>query len=249
MKVQAVKTHPIKANEETIYDLLDKYLPALKNGTVVVITSKIVSLCEGSVSLIEETDLEKLVIEESDHYLPKSFNKYGFNFTITQNTMIASAGIDQSNGNGNYVLWPKDAQESANNIREHLIAKHKVPNIGVIITDSKTIPLRWGTVGTSIAYSGFAALRDYRGTKDLFDYEMRVTKANIVEGLAAAACLVMGEGAESTPLALIEDVPFVEFQKRNPSKDELKNDAISLEEDLYAPILMAAPWKKGKRSS
>lgn len=249
MNVSAVKTHAITASHETIFDILDKYIPSLKSGSVVAITSKIVSLCEGSVTPVATADLEKLVMENSDYYLPKSFNKYGFNFTITNNTMIASAGIDQSNGNGNYVLWPKDPQKSADSIREHLTSKHGVPNVGVIITDSKTIPLRWGTVGTSIAYSGFRALRDYRGTKDLFDYEMRVTKANIVEGLAAAAVLVMGEGDESTPLALIEEVPFVEFQKRNPSAEELKTDAISLEEDLYAPILTAAPWKKGRRSS
>jgi F420-0:gamma-glutamyl ligase len=250
MKITPLKTHAIVAKGDTILDILDKYLPRLSDGTVIVITSKIISLCEGSaVAATGEADLEKLVIENSDYYLPKSFNKYGFNFTITNNTMIASAGIDQSNGNGNYVLWPKDPQASANNIREHLIAKHRVPNIGVIITDSKTIPLRWGTVGTSIAYSGFLGLHDYRGTTDLFNYEMRVTKANIVEGLAAAACVGMGEGNESTPLAIIENVPFVKFQKRNPSAHELKSDSISLEEDLYAPILTAAPWKKGKKNS
>lgn len=249
MKISAIKTHSIVADADTIFDILDTYVPSLKSGSVVAITSKIISLCEGSVESAKTTDLEKLVIEHADYYLPKSFNKYGFNFTITNNTMIASAGIDLSNGNGNYVLWPKDPQASANNIRKHLTSKHSVPDVGVIITDSKTIPLRWGTVGTAIAYSGFKALRDYRGTMDLFDYKMRVTKASIVEGLAAAACLVMGEGAESTPIALIEEVPFVEFQQRNPSAKELKTDAISLEEDLYAPILTAVPWKKGRRSS
>lgn len=247
MKVAPVKTHAIVADHDTIFDVLDKYLPPLKNRSVVVVTSKVVSLCEGSIAPIDTTDLETLVTEHADYYLPKSFNKYGFNFTITNNTIIASAGIDQSNGNGNYVLWPKDPQQSADSIREHLTAIHRIPSVGVIIIDSKTIPLRWGTVGTSIAHSGFRALNDYRGTKDLFDYEMRVTKANVVEGLAAAACVVMGEGAERTPLAIIDDVPFVEFHKKDTPREP--SDTISLEEDLYAPILTAAPWKRGKKKN
>jgi F420-0:gamma-glutamyl ligase len=247
MNVAPIKTHAIIAGHDSIFDVLDTYLPPLKNRSVVAVTSKIVSLCEGSVVPIDQSDLETLVIQHADHYLPKSFNKYGFNFTITNNTMIASAGIDQSNGNGNYVLWPKNPQASADVIREHLITKHRIPSVGVIITDSKTIPLRWGTVGTAIAHSGFRALNDYRGTNDLFNYKMRVTKANVVEGLAAAACLIMGEGSESTPLAIIDDVPFVEFHKKDTPNEP--SDAISLEEDLYAPILTAAPWRRGKKKN
>jgi dihydrofolate synthase / folylpolyglutamate synthase len=248
MKISSIKTHSILANTESIHSLLDTYLTSLTEHSIVAITSKIVSLCEGSVVSSEGANKEDLVVKESQYYLPKEFNSYGFNFTITRNTMIASAGIDLSNGNGNYVLWPRDPQKSANEIRKHLSSKHRVKHLGVIIVDSKTIPLRWGTVGTSIAHSGFSALNDYRGIKDLFDYEMRVTKANIAEGLAATSVLAMGEGAESTPIVVIEDPPHVVFQDRNPTTQELADLALTLEEDLYAPILKSAPWRKGKKA-
>jgi len=56
----------------------------------------------------------------------------------------------------------------------------------------------------------------------------------------------MGEGSERTPLALISDLPFVQFQKRNPTPAELRGLKISMKKDLYAPLLKSAPWKKGK---
>lgn len=243
MNVTPVRTHSIVAGGDTIFDILDTYLPPLRNRTVVAVTSKIVSLCEGSVAPMEHRSVEDLIEEHADYYLPKDFNKYGFHFTITNDTLISSAGIDKSNGNGSLVLWPKNPQESAHAIREHLVAKHRVPHIGVVITDSKSVPLRLGTVGTTIAHAGFSGLNDYRGTPDLFDYELRVTRANIAEGLAAAACVAMGEGRERTPLAIIEDVPFVAFEDK-PTEAV----SVSLEEDLYAPIFKAAPWQRGKKN-
>ena len=55
----------------------------------------------------------------------------------------------------------------------------------------------------------------------------------------------MGEGNEQTPLATIEDVPFVKFQSRNPTKNELNELNILFEDDLYAPLLKSINWKKG----
>jgi F420-0:gamma-glutamyl ligase len=97
-----------------------------------------------------------------------------------------------------------------------------------------------------LAHSGFEALNDYRNTPDIFGRIMQVTQANIAEALAASSVVVMGEGAEQTPLAIINDVPFVHFQDRNPSKEELEALTISIEEDIYAPLLTSVTWKKGE---
>jgi len=245
MNISPIKTHAITTNDISITDVLDAYITSLPEKAVVAITSKIVSICEGAVVDPATTPKETLVEQEADQYLPKELNEYGSHFTITRGTMIASAGIDQSNGDGQYVLWPRDPQRSANEIREHLCKKHKIKKLGIVIVDSKTIPLRWGTVGTTIAHSGFAAVNDYRGTKDLFDYTMKVSKANVAEGLGATAVMVMGEGAESTPIVTMHDTEFVQFQDRNPTQKELDEVKLDLETDLYASILKNAPWEKG----
>jgi F420-0:gamma-glutamyl ligase len=55
---------------------------------------------------------------------------------------------------------------------------------------------------------------------------------NYADGLAAAAVMMMGEGAEARPLAVIENAE-VQFSEE-VTKEELQ---IPLEEDLYYPLL------------
>lgn len=244
MNVKTIKTKAIVVGDNLL-EIIDRNISELKNNSVVAITSKVVSICEGSVVKIGEKSKDSLIKKQADFYLPLK-NKYNFFLSIKNNIMIPSAGIDESNGNGFYILWPKNPQNSANEIRAFLTKKFKIKNLGVIIVDSKTTPLRWGVTGVTISHSGFLALNNYIGTKDIFGKEFRVEKVNVADGLAASAVLIMGEGNEQTPIAIIEDIPFVNFQAKNPSGKELKELAISMEDDLYGQILKSVKWKKGK---
>ncbi len=245
MKVTAIKTHKITREDKDVFAVLDNYLPELAEGSVVVVTSKILSIIEGRIVKIGEVSKDQLVAEEAELYLPSSESKYNFSLTIKNSLLIPSAGIDESNGNGYYVLWPKDPQKWANDIRDYLVKRFNLKNVGVIITDSKTTPLRWGVTGAAIAHSGFSALNDQVGSPDVFGRVMQATKVNVMDGLAAAAVVVMGESSEQTPLAVIEDVPFVQFIDRNPTEGELKDLKINIEDDLYAPLLQSVEWEKG----
>ncbi len=243
MKVTPVKTHKI-SSQESLFGILDKYIAELPENSVVAVTSKIVSITEGRVVKEEGTDKDELIKQESQYYLPREENPYHVSLTITNNTLIASAGIDESNANGNYVLWPQNPQQSANEIREHLSSKFGIKNLGVIITDSKTTPLRWGVTAIAIAYSGIDPLMDYIGKEDLFGRKFVFEKMSIIDNFASAAAVVMGEGNEQTPIAVITDIPFVKFTDKKPPPDELK---ISLDEDLYGPILKSVPWNRGNK--
>lgn len=250
MKVRSIKTKRIiPGKDKDIFFILDKYLPKPKERSVVAVTSKIVAICQGRVADPEKETRDELAEKEADFYLPRELNRYNFMLTIKKNTMIASAGIDESNAAGYLILWPKDPQKAADQIRDHLKKRFRLKNIGVIITDSKLTPLRWGVTGVSIAHSGFLALNDYRKKPDIFGRKLKVTQVNVAEALAVCAVLLMGEGKEQTPMAVIEDLPFVKFQDRNPSKKELKNLKIDLKEDVYGSILTAIKWKKGKGRS
>lgn len=247
MKVKPIKTHKITAKDKNLFKILNKYLLNLSEKSIVAVTSKIVSICEGRMVKIDKTDKDELIRKECQYYLTRNINKYNVSFTITNNLLAASAGIDESNGNGYYILWPKNAQKTANTIREYLAKRFKIKDVGVIITDSKASPLRWGVSGTVIAHSGFAALKDYTLEKDLFGRDFVYEKLNICESLASAAVVVMGEGSEQTPLAIIKDIPFVKFQKRNPTKNELDSLKIPLKDDLFAPFINSVKWEKGKK--
>lgn len=246
MKVTSYKTKRINLGDN-LYKILDECLPKIKENSVVAVSSKIVAICEGRVVKNEsEEQRDSLAKKEAEFYLPRQYNQYGFMITISHGIMVASAGIDASNGNGYYVLWPKNPQKSANEIRKYLVKKYKLKNIGVIITDSKLTPLRWGVTGVAIAHSGFKALKNYIGTPDIFGRIMRAEKSNVADSLATAAVIEMGEGNEQKPLAIIEDVKFVDFQPRNPTKKELDDLKISIGDDVFSSLLKSVKWQKGK---
>lgn len=248
MKVTGIKTSLVHKNTD-LFSFLDKELTHIEERTIIAISSKIIALSEGRViSKTQNITKEKLIEQESDLYIDSDYSKYGFHMTITKNILIASAGIDESNADGeNFVLWPKNPQNSAVTIWNHLRKRHNCKNIGVIITDSKLSPLRWGVTGIAISYCGFAPLNDFRGKPDAFGKPLRVTQVNVADGLAAAAALIMGESNEQMPIAKIQDVPFVTFQDSAPSEKDLQELIINKEDDLYAPLINSSLWKKGKQ--
>ena len=245
MIVRAIKTRVVTAKQLSLIDLLEESVNHLEDSSIVVITSKVVSLCEGAVVPIDSIDKSALIKQESQRYLGEAHAVYGHQFTITQDTLIPTAGIDESNGDGHYVLWPKQPQQTANEIVTYLKKRFGLTHVGIIISDSTCSPLRRGTNGVYLAHSGFKALKNYIGKPDLFGKEYQVSQAAIAGGLAAAAVLQMGEGTEQTPIAIIADVPFVEFQDRNPSDEELAELHITPEEDLFSPFLTAVQWETG----
>lgn len=248
MQVKAFKTEKITKNTGDITKILDKYLVEVTDESVVAVTSKIVSICEGRVVLVTGSDKDRLIEEESQYYLPREDNPYQVSLTIINDILAATAGIDESNAQDTYVLWPTDPVESANRIRAYLQKRFGIKNVGVIITDSKTSPLRWGVTAQAIGYSGFEALKSYIDTPDLFGRQFKFEKLNIADSLATSASVVMGEGSEQTPIALITDIPFVTFVSHDPTQEELASLKISIKEDIFAPLLTSASWKKGKKS-
>ena len=248
MRIVSIKTEIVKPGTSNLTDLLDKYLSSMPECAVLAVTSKLVSLCENRILPTAGNSREELIKREASLYLPSELSKYGYHFTITKDTLIASAGIDESNGDGNYVLWPEDSQKSANAIRHYLADRFNLTSVGVIVTDSTSMPLRRGSHGVALSHSGFKALKDYVGQPDLFGRPFEVSQANLAEGLAAAAVVVMGEGAEQTPIAVISELPFIDFSINDPSDQELKQIHITKSEDLFAPFLENVDWITGQRS-
>ncbi len=250
MKVTPIKTHAlIPEKDENIQEILDRYLPSIAEGTILAVTSKIVSICEGRFVRMDEINKDDLINQEADLYIPKEENAFNITVTITNGMLAAGAGVDESNGDGYYILWPENPQKSANTIREYVTQRQGLKDFGVVITDSKTSPLRWGVTGVAIAYSGFKPLKDYVGSPDLFGRPFQFEKLSIMDSLASSAVLVMGEGAEQQPLAIIEDSPLVQFQDRNPNDEELKSLTITMDSDVYGSFLKNAKWRRGKKNS
>ena len=252
MTVTAIRTPLIRPGNDLAGELAASLPLPLPDGCVVVVASKVVSIAEGRLSgrADDRGQLHDLVRAEAEWYLEPHASRYDIMLTVKGNWMFVNAGIDQSNAAGRLALWPRDPQRSANDLWRRL-RKHSAgrARLGVVIADSGGIPLNWGVVGRGIAHCGFLALRSYVGTPDLYGRQLTMEQTNLVQSIAAAAVLEMGEGAEQTPVAVVEDVGRLQFQQREPSAAELQALRISLEDDAYAPVLRHAPWKRGAGGS
>ncbi len=248
MIVTPIKTAKVTFRSQSIDSFLDSSLTDMRERSILVVTSKVIALLEGRAVLIGEADKSDLVRNEAQRYLPPDMSPQNITLTITRNLLVPTAGIDESNGNGYYVLWPGDPQKSARDIRQYCAKRFGLTDVGVLVTDSRTTPMRWGTSGIALSYAGFSGLNDFIGSPDLFGRKMEVTMVNVADGLAAAAVVTMGESNEQTPLAMISDVGFVRFDQASPDARELETWKIPMDIDLYGPILSRAPWKKGSGS-
>lgn len=244
MIVTPIKTEKVLACSTTLVAFLDRSLKKFPDESVLVITSKVVALCEGRVVPLEKIK-EATLRQEADYYLPKAASRYGVALTIKDNAFIARAGMDASNTGGYYSLLPKDSYRTCRRIRRYLCLRFKVKQIGVIIVDSHSTPLRRGVTGVAIGWSGFEGLKGYEHVPDIFGTRF-TTHANHVDALATAASLAMGEGNEQTPLALITDIPFIKFSAASPTKKELAYFKPALADDLFAPLFNWKNLRKGR---
>jgi coenzyme F420-0:L-glutamate ligase/coenzyme F420-1:gamma-L-glutamate ligase len=123
--------------------------------------------------------------------------------------VMANAGVDQSNVPGSeqrVLLLPQDPDASAAELRRSLSAILG-SSPALVITDTFGRPWRSGVCGTAIGASGITSLLDRRGERDRSGRELKVTQVAIADALAAAATLVMGEGAEGRPVVLARGLP------------------------------------------
>jgi coenzyme F420-0:L-glutamate ligase/coenzyme F420-1:gamma-L-glutamate ligase len=195
---------------------------ALEPGDVVVIAHKIVSKAEGRVIdlgrvrpsevalkwaklLRKDPRLLEVILRETKRVVRMA---RGVLICETRHGYVcANAGVDQSNaGRGKAVLLPTRPDASARRIRKRLEELTGL-DLPVIITDTFGRPWRLGQVDVALGFSGMSPFLDYRGMKDKFGYELKVTMPALVDEVAAAAELAMGKLAER-PVVIIKGLEY-----------------------------------------
>lgn len=224
---------------EDLAAFIRAHIPKLKEGSVLVVTSKIVALAESRTALAA-TEAEKDRIIQNESEMAKK-TKWVW-VTVKDNMLMPNAGVDASNAGDRLVLLPKDSFEAAARVRKELRRAFGIKKLGVLITDSRTYPMRAGVTGVALGYAGFKGIRDYRGKRDLFNRVFKFSQTNVADGLASAAVVVMGEGTERQPLAVITDAPVVWAEKT-----DRKALSIPFADDMYLPFLGTLSGRKGKK--
>jgi coenzyme F420-0:L-glutamate ligase len=232
MMIRPIKTRVFKEGEDLI-DFITGHCEKIPDRSVLVVTSKIVALAERRTAVATDDHAKEELIRAESEFAVRT--KYVW-LTIKDGMVMASAGIDESNADGKLILLPEDSFRTADLLREQLRSHYGVSDLGVLITDSRTIPLRAGVTGVALGYAGFRGLRDYRGTPDIFGRTFKFSRTDVADSLATAAVLVMGEGDERHPLTVIEDAP-IEFCEK-VDREELR---IDIQEDMYRPLFAKMP--------
>jgi coenzyme F420-0:L-glutamate ligase/coenzyme F420-1:gamma-L-glutamate ligase len=219
---------------------------SLEAGDILVVAQKIISKAEGrlvrlagvvpgeealSVARVTGKDprLVELILGES-----VGVSRMAPGVLIVRHRLgftSANAGIDRSNVSQadeeeQVLLLPVDPDQSAAEIGQILQDRTAV-QVGVVISDSHGRPFRLGTTGVAIGVAGIPALWDRRGESDLYGYQLQHTEVGVGDEIAAAAGLLMGQGAEGIPAVLIRGL-------RLPAVDGKASDLVRpVEKDLY----------------
>src|SRR5215471_7055367 len=177
--------------------LIADQAPDLRDGDIVVITSKIVSKAEGRVVRAER---ERAIDDEAVRVVARRGQT---RIVETRHGLVlAAAGVDSSNTEpGTVVLLPEDPDGSARRLRKGLGERRGV-SIGVVITDTMGRPWRNGQTDAAIGAAGLAPLRDHRGQADTFGNTLEVTVAAVADEIAAAGDLVKRKTTQ-VPVAIV----------------------------------------------
>jgi len=235
VKIIPVKTRKLLPPKDDIFKLLNTSLPKLKEGDVLLVASKLLSIHQGRAKKLKvKSEKLKIIKQEAERWIQsKMSSNEPIVLTIKNHTLIPNAGIDESNAKGYILLWPKNTGLLCKQIWQFLKKKNKIKKLAIVAIDSHCVPLRWGTVGISIGHFGIEPVLDYRGKKDLFGKKLKWTRKNIVDALAAMGTFMMGEGNEQIPLVIIRGMEGLKFT----NKDTRKKLVIKPKKDLYYPLL------------
>jgi len=218
----------------------------LSNGDVVVISQKIVSKADGLLVDVSEIRPKRrakrlakltkkdprvveLILRDSGEVVRAA--SQAFVVRRKDGLVCLNAGVDKSNVEGRtvYSRLPPNSDNSARKILGRL-EKLSGRKLAVIIADTYSRPLRVGQVEFAIGIAGVEPIVDYRGLEDMYGYGLRYKYVALADEAAAAAELVMGQGIERTPVAIIRGLGRM---KRSLDRDLSKRLLLGRRLDLF----------------
>jgi coenzyme F420-0:L-glutamate ligase/coenzyme F420-1:gamma-L-glutamate ligase len=226
----------VKSMNEINFELEDKDIVVLAESAVATAENRVINFgdikpSEKAIDLGKQYSIDpgemEVILQESDKIIcgiPE------FVLTLKNGFLLPNAGIDASNApEGHVIPLPENPDKSASEIRIKFEERYNC-NIAVILSDSRTHPLRWGCIGIAIGCSGIEAVEDVRGKKDIYGKPLKITRKAVADNIASAAEIMMGEANESVPMVVVRGAP-VEI------KDAEGIPTISPEECLYFGII------------
>jgi coenzyme F420-0:L-glutamate ligase / coenzyme F420-1:gamma-L-glutamate ligase len=243
-KYHNLEVIPIHLNRESsefdLYDKISKNIGKIniEDNDVLVISSKYLSISEGRIKKLTrikpssqaiqasklyhiDPRMMELILRESDEIFG---GLYGFVLTSIHKVLAPNAGIDKSNvPKGSVVLYPKYPYHSIEILKQKFLV-NSFKRVGIVLSDSRILPMRKGTVGVALACCGFEPVIDLKGTFDLFGNVLKYTSQNLADCLASLGTMIMGESDASTPVIIIRGLN-IKMTDNPVSSDTLNMDS------------------------
>jgi coenzyme F420-0:L-glutamate ligase / coenzyme F420-1:gamma-L-glutamate ligase len=194
---------------DDLAELITNAAPWLRDGDIIVVTSKIVSKAEGRMVDVpadgpeREAVREEILAAETARVVARRGataivqTHHGF--------VMAAAGIDASNVDKTHlVLLPSDPDGSARELRAALLRRGL--DVGVVISDTMGRTWRIGLTDVALGAAGIEPFRDHRGEIDPYGNELQLTQMAVIDELAGAGELVKGK-RDQVPVAVVRGYP------------------------------------------
>jgi coenzyme F420-0:L-glutamate ligase/coenzyme F420-1:gamma-L-glutamate ligase len=223
LEIWGIEGFPEVSAGDDIAVLLMRAETDLRDGDVLVVTSKVVSKAEGRV--VAGTREDHLAAESVRVVASRGFTHI---VETHHGLVMAAAGIDASNvPDGHVALLPVDPDASAARIRTTLRDSLGI-DVAVIVSDTMGRPWRDGVTDAAIGASGLDVLWDLRGLNDTEGHVLEATVVAVADELAAAGDLVKGKLA-ATPIAVVRGFPL----QRNVSDDGARRLVRRSADDMF----------------
>lgn len=197
----------------------------LRNGDVLVVTSKVLAKAEGRVVRGERAaaiaaETTRVVARRGETVIAET----------AQGLVLAAAGVDASNTEpGTVVLLPVDPDASARRLRAGLRSRFGV-RVGVVVSDTAGRPWRLGQSDMAVGAAGISPVLDLRGEQDAYGNTLGVTVTAVADEVAAAGDLVKGKTA-GVPVAVIRGLGHLVTDDDGPGARALVRPAA---EDMFS---------------
>jgi coenzyme F420-0:L-glutamate ligase/coenzyme F420-1:gamma-L-glutamate ligase len=176
---------------------------ALRDGDVLVVSSKVVSKALG---LVRPGAGRPEVVEEQTVRRVARRRGAVADTTIVEGRagpVMAAAGVDASNAApGQVLVLPENPDGAARDLRARLTTLAHDVVFGLVVADTAGRPWRDGVTDFALGAAGLTVLEDLRGQVDSHGLTLEVTVRAVADELAAAADLVKGK-LTGVPAALV----------------------------------------------
>ena len=245
--LKAVENIPLIQKGDDLADLICKNANDIEDKDIIVIASTIVSKSIGLTfledDLVPSAEAERIsklngkdprfvqaILNESIEVLTET------PFMLVRNKnghVCINAGIDASNvGGGRLLKLPEKPDSYAAAIGKAIEEKTK-KKISVIITDTNGRAFKEGQTNVAIGLYNIKAIRQWIGEKDLYGKVLEISEEAVVDEIAGAANLLMGEGGFGYPTVIIRGLDF--YTNEKVSISEMYRDG---EKDLIVQGLL-----------